>query len=410
VLQAENVRKTLALLAKRFYGDPSDRMLVAGVTGTNGKTTVAYFLESILKRAGFETGLLGTVSYRWKSHEETAIRTTPESVDVQRMMREMADAGVCAVAMEVSSHSLVLDRVGGIRFRVAVFTNLTRDHLDFHKDFESYARAKSLLFGMTGPDGVSVVNADDPASKAMLAAAAGRRATYGMASGDSDYKIEDYRMEGGLTHFSMSHPKRSVEIATPLWGKFNAYNAAAAAAAGLELGFDGEAVRLGILAMERVPGRMEGFLSQKGVRVVVDYAHTPDALQNVLSVVRGFTKGRILTVFGCGGDRDRGKRPQMGRIASTLSDRVYVTSDNPRSENPDAIIADVLAGIPNPRNASILPDRAEAVRSALDDAGTGDTVLLAGKGHEDYQEIGGVRHPFNDRNVAEAHLKERGEL
>jgi UDP-N-acetylmuramoyl-L-alanyl-D-glutamate--2,6-diaminopimelate ligase len=410
VLQTENARKTMALLAKRFFGDPSDQMLVAGITGTNGKTTVCYLLESILKHAGFKTGLLGTVSYRWNSHEESASRTTPESIDVQHMMRKMADAGVCAVAMEMSSHALALDRVAGIQLQAALFTNLTRDHLDFHGNLESYGKAKTLLFGMLRSDGVAVVNADDPASKTMLAAAVGRRATVGLLSRDADYRIQDVRLEEGRTQFSLMHQKETIPFSTTLWGKFNVYNAALASVAGLELRLDSMSVREGVRRMEKVPGRMEGFLSKRGIRVVVDYAHTPDALENVISAVREFTKGRVLTVFGCGGDRDRGKRPKMGRIASKLSDRVVVTSDNPRSENPEAIIAEVLAGIRNSQNVMSVVDRQEAVRAALERAESGDTVLLAGKGHEDYQEIGGVRHPFNDRKIAEAFLKERGEL
>jgi UDP-N-acetylmuramoyl-L-alanyl-D-glutamate--2,6-diaminopimelate ligase len=410
VLVCADVRRTLALLAGRFFGDPSGSLLVAGVTGTNGKTTVAFLLESILQEAGFETGLLGTISYRWKSHEEPAGRTTPESVDIQRMMREMADSGACAVSMEVSSHALALDRVAGIRFKAAVFTNLTRDHLDFHGTLEAYGKAKSLLFGMLEPDGIAVINADDPAAEVMLAASTGRKTTYGMKAGNPDYRILDAGMEGRLTRFSLSRGGRILPFATPLWGRFNVANAAAAAVAGLELGFDGESVRRGILGMERVPGRMEGFFSKSGIRVLVDYAHTPDALANVIDAARGFTKGRLMTVFGCGGDRDRGKRPEMGRIASLGSDHAFVTSDNPRGENPRRIIDDVLAGVPEGRTVDVLPDRGEAIRAALREARPGDTVLLAGKGHEDYQEEDGVRKPFNDRAIAESVLRELGDI
>jgi len=410
VLTSANVRRTLALLAGRFFGNPSDSMLVAGVTGTNGKTTVAFLIESILKNAGFETGLLGTIFNRWKSHEEPAGRTTPESVDIQRMMRGMADAGVCAVSMEVSSHALALERVAGVRFKAAVFTNLTRDHLDFHETLETYGKAKSLLFGMLDQDGIAVINVDDPAAEVMLAASAGRKTTYGMTAGNPDYLIFDIHMDGNLTRFSLSHKKRILPFAVPLWGRFNVANAAAAAVAGLELGLDGESVRRGILDMERVPGRMEGFFSKSGIRVVVDYAHTPDALANVLDAVRGFTKGRLVTVFGCGGDRDPGKRPEMGRIASSKSDRTVVTSDNPRGEDPQRIIDDILVGVPDTRNVIVIPDREEAIRAALGEAKPGDTVLLAGKGHEDYQEANGVRQPFIDRAIAESILNELGDI
>jgi UDP-N-acetylmuramoyl-L-alanyl-D-glutamate--2,6-diaminopimelate ligase len=410
VVTAGNVRLALALLAKRFFGDPSDSMLVAGVTGTNGKTTVAFLLESIFKQAGFKTGLLGTISYRWQSHEEPAGRTTPESVDVQRLLRRMADAGVCAVSMEVSSHALALERVAGIRFRTAVFTNLTRDHLDFHGTLREYGRAKSLLFGMLDPLGTGVINADDPAADVMLTATTGRKATYGITAANPDYRIKDIQMEAAGTRFSLLRGGKTVPFVTPLWSRFNAVNAAAAAVAGLELGFDAESVRRGISAVERVPGRMEGFLFPSGVRVVVDYAHTPDALANVLAAVRGFTKGRVLTVFGCGGDRDRGKRPEMGKIASSRSDRTFVTSDNPRSENPQRILDDILTGIDDVSAVTVMPDRADAIHAALTEAKTGDTVLLAGKGHETYQETGGVRQPFDDRAVAEAFLKQHGDF
>jgi UDP-N-acetylmuramoyl-L-alanyl-D-glutamate--2,6-diaminopimelate ligase len=410
VLTVPNVRRSLSLLAKRFFGNPSDSMLVAGVTGTNGKTTVAFLLESVLKHAGFETGLLGTIAYRWKSYEEPAGRTTPDSVDVHRMLRGMADAGVCAVSMEVSSHALALERVAGIRFRSAVFTNLTRDHLDFHGTLQEYGRVKSLLFGMLDSGGTAVVNADDPAAGVMLAAAAGKTATYGITAANPDYRIEDIRTEAGLTRFSLSRGGKSFPFVTPLWGRFNTANTAAAAVAGLELGLDPESVRRGIAAMERVPGRMEGFTSKSGIRVVVDYAHTPDALENVLAAVREFTPGRILTVFGCGGDRDRGKRPQMGRIASSRSDLTFATSDNPRSEDPMAILRDILDGVGDKARVKVLADRAEAIRAALAAAEPGDTVLLAGKGHETYQETGGVRQPFDDRAAAEAFFMEHGDL
>jgi UDP-N-acetylmuramoyl-L-alanyl-D-glutamate--2,6-diaminopimelate ligase len=322
----------------------------------------------------------------------------------------MRSAGVCAVAMEVSSHALALDRTAGIGFKAAVFTNLTRDHLDFHKTLEAYGEAKARLFGQLRPDGIAVVNADDPASDRITASMNGRKVSVGFESPGADYRILDTTLDGPHTRFLLDHRGVKTVWKSPLWGRFNAFNAAAAAVTGLELGLDPEAVRQGVLRMERVPGRMEGFVSKKGVRVVVDYAHTPDALENVLAALRGFTRGRVIAVFGCGGDRDRGKRPEMGRIAASRSDRVFVTSDNPRTEDPDAILTDILAGIRDPSNVSSLPDREEAIRSALDDAASGDTVLLAGKGHEEYQEILGIRRPFNDRRTAEAHLKDRGDL
>jgi UDP-N-acetylmuramoyl-L-alanyl-D-glutamate--2,6-diaminopimelate ligase len=410
VLFTDSVRRTLSRLAARFFGDPSSSLMVAGVTGTNGKTTITYLLESVFLAAGFEPGVIGTISYRWKGHEETAGRTTPESVDLQRMLRDMRSAGTCAVAMEVSSHALALDRALEIGFQAAVFTNLTHDHLDFHGTLEAYGEAKSRLFGQLRPDGVAIVNADDPASDRVTARWKGRKASVGFDAPAADYRILDVRLDGPHTRFILDRAGRKTEWHTALWGRFNAFNAAIAAVTGLELGLEFGAVREGILRMARVPGRMEGFVSKRGVRVVVDYAHTPDALDNVLAALRGFTAGRVIAVFGCGGDRDRAKRPEMGRIAASGSDRVFVTSDNPRTEDPDAILTDILAGIADPSNVTAVPDREEAIRSALDAAAAGDTVLLAGKGHEEVQEILGIRRPFNDRRTAEAHLKERGDL
>ncbi len=410
VIRCDSVRRTLAQLAARFFGDPSRSLMVAGVTGTNGKTTISFLLESVFRVAGFEPGLIGTIAYRWKGHEEAAPRTTPESADLQRMLRDMKSAGVCAVAMEVSSHALSLDRALGIEFQAAVFTNLTRDHLDFHGTLEAYGEAKARLFSQLRPDGVAIVNADDPASDRVTASWKGRKASVGFDAPAAEYRILDVRLDGPVTRFVLDRAGLRTEWGTALWGRFNAFNAAAAAVTGLELGLETGAVAEGILRMMRVPGRMEGFVTKKGVRVVVDYAHTPDALDNVLAALRGFTAGRVITVFGCGGDRDRGKRPEMGGIAALRCDRVFVTSDNPRTEDPDAILTDILAGIDDASNVTSVPDREEAIRSALDDAASGDTVLIAGKGHEDYQEILGIRRPFNDRRTAEAHLQERGDL
>jgi UDP-N-acetylmuramoyl-L-alanyl-D-glutamate--2,6-diaminopimelate ligase len=409
VLRVGDSRHGLAMLARRFFGDPSARMLTVGITGTNGKTTVSYLVESVLKTAGFETGLLGTIAYRWKGHAEQAGRTTPESLDLQRLLAAMAEDGVCALVMEVSSHSLALDRVAGMTFQAAVFTNLTRDHLDFHGDFEHYAEAKAGLFRRVRPGGAAVANADDPAAGRMLSGTTGRPVFFGLESPAADYRIEALAMQDGFTRFDLVHAGRRHPVKTPLWGRYNAFNAAAAAVCGLELGIDAGDVLRGIETADRVPGRMEGLASRSGIRIVVDYAHTPDALENVLVAVRGFTAGRVVTVFGCGGDRDRGKRPQMGRIAAALSDRVIVTSDNPRTEDPDAILTDVLAGAPDDGKTAAIPDREEAIRAAIDEAVPGDTVLIAGKGHEEYQEILGVRHPFNDRKAAEAALADRGD-
>jgi UDP-N-acetylmuramoyl-L-alanyl-D-glutamate--2,6-diaminopimelate ligase len=405
VLVSGNSRKTLALLAGRFYGNPSRNFVVAGITGTNGKTTTAFFMESIFKQAGLEPGLLGTVLVRWMGKEQTAQRTTPESLDMQKIFRFMADDGVKSVSMEVSSHALALDRVLGIAFKAAVFTNLTQDHLDFHGTMDAYAGAKALLFGRILPDGVAVINADDPRGATMAGASSARTVTYGLNHPSVDYRIQNLTLSADRTRFTLEHGRESIALTTGLCGRFNAMNAAAAAVCGLELGLPREAVAGGIEALRRVPGRMDGVAGPLGFGVVVDYAHTPDALENVLTAVREFTKGKVIVVFGCGGDRDRTKRAVMGGIAAKLADRVIVTSDNPRSENPESIISEILGGMGGMRPGEPVLDRETAIARALGEARPGDTVVVAGKGHETYQEIGGRRLPFDDRQVVERHLR-----
>ncbi len=399
LLISHDSRKTLAILANRFFGDASRELVVAGITGTNGKTTTAFFMESIFKQAGLEPGLMGTVVVRWRGKEFPALRTTPESVDIHGTLRRMADGGVAAVAMEVSSHALALDRVSGMTFRAGVFTNLTQDHLDFHGTMEAYGEAKARLFGMLDPGGVAVVNADDPYGKTMALASAAKAVTYGMHHADSDYIVGNLSLAGDGTRFALSFKNQSIPFRTRMPGRFNAMNAAAAAVCGLELGYSADAVRRGIEMLERVPGRMEGISSPRGFHVVVDYAHTPDALENLLATVREFTKGKVIAVFGCGGDRDRTKRAVMGGVAARLADRVIATSDNPRSENPEAIIDAIVKGMGRFENRTSLPDRETAICTALGEARPGDTVVLAGKGHETYQEINGRRLPFDDRQV-----------
>ena len=404
ILRVNDTRRVLALLAHRFYGNPSKELLLVGITGTNGKTTVSFLLESILTTGGMETGLMGTMVYRWKDSEETAERTTPGAVDLHRLLRRMRDDGVEVVVMEVSSHALALDRVLGMTFRVAVFTNLSRDHLDFHSSFRDYAETKAKLFGMLSSDGVGIINGDDPAGRQMVREAKGRTVTFGEKARHLDYRVEGVKEGEGETRFSLVGERRRVTLSTPLLGKFNAMNAAAAGIAGLELGVDEDAVREGLRKVRSVPGRMEGFDSRQGFRVVVDYAHTPDALRCVLVAAREFTEKRLIVVFGCGGERDRGKRPEMGRIAASLADVVFITSDNPRREDPAVILQDILEGIDSAGKVETVVDREEAIHRALDRAREGDVVVIAGKGHETYQEIGSERISFNDRAVAEAYL------
>ncbi len=405
ILLAEDSRKTMAFFANRFYGDLTRKLSVVGITGTNGKTTTAFFIESIFQEAGLNPGLMGTVLYRWKNHSMPAPRTTPESVDMHRLMHDMVRDGVQSVVMEVSSHALALDRVLGMVFRAAVFSNLTQDHLDFHGTLEAYGRSKAKLFGMVAPDGVAVINADDPYGDWMRQRTKARISTYGMRNPSCDYRIRDVlHLEEG-TRFVLNHGKNSIAVSIRLWGQFNVMNATAAAVCGLELGLDAETVQRGIGRIAQVPGRMEGIVSSLGFRIIVDYAHTPDALENVLKTVQTFTQGKVVAVFGCGGDRDRGKRPLMGGIAARLADRVIVTSDNPRSEDPDEIVRQILSGMKGFRNVETILDRSLAIRTALGEGKEGDTIVIAGKGHETYQEIRGNRLPFDDRLVVEHHLK-----
>lgn len=404
-IRVEDSRKAMALLAHRFYGEPSKELLLLGITGTNGKTTVSYLLESILDCSGLESGLLGTMTYRWKGHEELAERTTPESVDIHCLLRKMKDDGVRAVVMEVSSHALALHRVWGMMFRVAVFTNLSREHLDFHSSLHEYGETKAKLFEMLSSGGVGVINGDDSASRLMQRSAKGRTVTFGEKNRHLDYRIDGIETQEGETMFFLVGKDRRISLATCLWGKFNVMNVAAAAVVGLELGLDENTIQEGVRRIRRVRGRMEGLRSSRGFRIVIDYAHTPDALENILIAAREFTKNRLIVVFGCGGDRDRGKRPEMGEIGANLADVVFVTSDNPRSEDPEAILKDILEGIKLNRGVETIVDRKEAIHKALDEAREGDTVVIAGKGHETYQEIGTRRIPFDDRAVTEAYLK-----
>ncbi len=404
VLRVKDTRKAVARMARRFYRAPDQELRLIGVTGTNGKSTVTFLLESILNSAGTNTGLLGTMLYRWKGHNETAARTTPDSVDMYRLLRMMRDDGVDAAVMEVSSHALALDRVLGMTFDAAVFTNLSRDHLDFHPSVDAYRQAKAKLFRMIASGGCGVINGDDPAGEWMQKAALERTVTYGEKNANVDYRIVDIHAEGEGTSFIIVTDGVQIPFTTFLRGRFNVMNSVAAVVTGLEMALDQRAIQDGLRAVRNVRGRMETFDSNRGYRIVVDYAHTPEALENVLVTTREFTEKRLIVVFGCGGDRDRGKRPQMGRIAAELADIVFVTSDNPRREEPQSIVEDILKGIQTRKDVVALVDRKEAIHRALDEAGPGDTVLIAGKGHETYQEIGVKRYPFDDRAVAGAYL------
>jgi UDP-N-acetylmuramoyl-L-alanyl-D-glutamate--2,6-diaminopimelate ligase len=410
-LVVKDARVALALLAAEFHGQPSRSMTVVGVTGTNGKTTTSYLLNAIFEAAGIRCGLMGTVAYRIGDRAVEATRTTPEAPDVQALMRQMVDAGCGACVMEVSSHALALHRVDGIHFAAGVFTNLTRDHLDFHMDMESYFGAKRRLFEMLPADATAVINADDPRCGALVEVSK-RSVTYGInkpaevTTGPLSFSL------GGL-QFEIRTPQGSVAVRSKLVGRPNVYNILAATAAAASLGIPVSAIERGLERLSGVPGRFEIVSSpDDDITVVVDYAHTDDALRNLLETARSLAARRLITVFGAGGDRDRTKRPLMGMVAARLSDVVVITSDNPRGEEPSRIIEDVMRGAtPEGRqsNADVqtVIDRHDAIDQAVANASTGDVVLIAGKGHEKYQEIGGDTLPFDDVAVARAALEAR---
>jgi UDP-N-acetylmuramoyl-L-alanyl-D-glutamate--2,6-diaminopimelate ligase len=410
--QVSDARLAIAVLAAAYERHPSDEMRVIGITGTNGKTTTGYVLASIFEAAGVRCGVLGTVAYRIGDEVRESTRTTPEAPDVQRLLREMVDRGCGACVMEVSSHALSLRRVDGTTFAAGVFTNLTRDHLDFHVDMEAYFQAKRRLFEMLPPGAPGLVNTDDPRGAA-LAEMAGRPVTYAIhrpadiTPGPLSFGLE------GLT-FDVRTPRGTLRVRSKLVGRPNVYNilAAISAAVALDLPFD--AIEQGIQALSGVRGRFELVSGPADeVTVVVDYAHTDDALRNLLETARPLARGRLITVFGCGGDRDRTKRPLMGAVAGRLSDLIVITSDNPRGEDPDRIIEEIRRGItPDTRRDGAqgllsIADRRAAIVKAIGLARPGDLVLLAGKGHEQYQVIGNEQLPFDDAAVAREALARR---
>ena len=408
-----NARLALAHLAAEFFGHPSRRMKVVGITGTNGKTTTSYLMQAIFEAAGVRCGLMGTVTYRIGDREIAATRTTPEAPEVQAFMREMLDAGCGACVMEVSSHALAMHRVDGIRFAAGVFTNLTRDHLDFHQDMESYFAAKRRLFEMLPADAPAVVNVDDPRGQSLTEIAAWP-VTYAI-NRDADVTPGPltFGLEG-LT-FDVRMPQGTAHVRSKLVGKPNVYNILAATGTTAWIGIRIREIQEGLQKLAGVPGRFEVVSSPADdITVIVDYAHTDDALRNLLETARPLASRRLITVFGAGGDRDKTKRPLMGMVAARLSDVVVITSDNPRSEDPMRIIDEVKRGAePESRQgkAEVLTivDRRDAIQHAVQVASAGDIVLIAGKGHEKYQEIGGQVTPFDDVAVAREALEARRE-
>ena len=413
-----DARGAMAPVAARFWGDPTAELRVVGVTGTNGKTTTAFLLREILEAAGVQTGLLGTVRQVVGGVEEEVERTTPEAVELQGTFRRMLEAGDKACVMEVSSHALALHRADSIHFELALFTNLTQDHLDFHADMEDYFRAKRLLFEM-GPR-VAVVNVDDEYGRRL--ATEFDCVTFSAEGVNADFTASEVSFDTSGAAFTATPPPTGLKtehmatlspvgggiaVRTGLPGHFNVANALGAFAGATVLGVRPEDAAAGLARAERVPGRFEPIDEGQAFSVLVDYAHTPDSLENVLRAARRLSEGRVLAVFGAGGDRDRDKRPKMGRAGAALSDLAIVTSDNPRSEDPEAIIAEVLGGVENGANVEVEPDRRAAIALALEKAQPGDTVVIAGKGHEQGQEFAdGRKLPFDDREVARAELRQ----
>jgi len=398
-LVVPDVRAAMAPLAARFFGEPTRELKVVGITGTNGKTTTAFLVREILGAAGMSCGLLGTVKQVVGGVEEEVERTTPEAIDLQRTFRRMVDGGDVACVMEVSSHALALHRCDAIHFDVALFTNLTQDHLDFHADMEDYFRSKRLLFEM-GPR-VAIVNTDDSYGRRL--ADEFECVTFSAAGDDADLVAGDVGLTPRGGEFTVDG---EIRVRTAMPGDFNVSNALGAFAAATALGVESEVAAAALASATPPPGRFEPIDEGQGFTVLVDYAHTPDSLENVLRAARRLGEGRVISVFGAGGDRDRGKRPLMGRAGAELSDLAIFTSDNPRSEDPAAIVAEVAAGAANGAGVEVEVDRRAAIALALSRAEPGDTVVIAGKGHEQGQEFeGGRKIPFDDRDVAREELR-----
>ena len=409
-----STRQALAHLADAFHGHPSGALTLVGITGTNGKTTTSYLVDALLRARGLTTGIIGTIQYVVGAEKRSANQTTPEALEIQGMLAEMRELGVGGVAMEVSSHALALSRVDRLDFDVAIFTNLTQDHLDFHGTLDEYRRAKRKLFELLAaspkPGRTAVVNADDPSGAAMVAGLDVPVLSFGLAASATVRAIEHTSALDGI-RMTVQTPRGRLTLRSALIGEHNVSNLLGAAAAGLALGLSPDAIARALGGVGTVPGRFEQVQAGQPFLVVVDYAHTPDALERVLTTARKITRGRLGVVFGCGGDRDRTKRPIMGEIGARLADQAWVTSDNPRSERPEAIIDEIVVGVARVaggRERSVTePDRRRAIAAAVGWAGPGDTIVIAGKGHETYQIVGKQTLDFDDRAVARQAIEGR---
>lgn len=408
-IRVDDSRHALAWVSDRFYGRPSDQLDLIGITGTNGKTTLTYLLERIFETAGQSCGVIGSINYRYGGNEYPAPMTTPEALEINRMLSEMAEQKVENCCIEVSSHSLALKRARELRFAVGVFTNLTRDHLDYHKTLDHYKDSKKILFRDCTIK-KQVINIDDPVGREIVQESSLETLTTGLDS-QADVTAEDCVLSEDGIRFTLKTPSGTQAIQSPLLGRHNVYNLLSASAVALAQGVSLAHIAQGIQSLERVPGRFEKVQQGQDFVVAVDYAHTDDALANALKAARAISEKRVIVVFGCGGDRDPGKRKEMGRVALEMSDFAVITSDNPRTEDPDQIIKNICEGIPANRKPdehyTILPNRREAIDVAIQRAQTGDLVLIAGKGHEDYQILNTGKIHFDDREEAQRALKER---
>lgn len=402
IVKVEDSRKALAVAASNFYGEPSRRLKLIGITGTNGKTTSTFMMKAILEEAGYKVGLIGTIANYIGNRKIESHRTTPESLELHGLFKEMVDEGVKYCVMEVSSHSLALNRVYGVEFAEGIFTNLTQDHLDFHGTFENYYQAKLQLFNSSLS---AIVNIDDNYGKKVFDDVKGSKITYGL-NDKSDISAGNINMHSRGIEFDLKYKNKETHICLNLPGKYNIYNALGSAAACLNEGVSLEAVACGLKKVF-VPGRCEIVSSQHNLDfdIILDYAHSPDGLENILKTAREFTKGRLISVFGCGGDRDKTKRPIMGSIGTTLSDISVITSDNPRSEDPNAIIDDILRGVQGD-NYIVIENRRDAIEKAMKIAEKDDVIVIAGKGHEDYQELKDKTIHFDEREVIAEIVKE----
>jgi UDP-N-acetylmuramoyl-L-alanyl-D-glutamate--2,6-diaminopimelate ligase len=409
VIPAIDMAQACSQLATAFYAHPAETLKMVGITGTNGKTTTTHLIEYLLNQAEKNTALLGTLYTRWKGFQQTALHTTPFPVELQHQLALAIEAGCEFAVMEVSSHALAQGRVLGCEFEVGVFTNLTQDHLDFHRDMEDYFSAKALLFSPKYLKGRAIVNLDDPYGQQLIKQLNGQSVWSYSTQQKADLWTSDLKYESDGVSGVLHTPMGDMPFKSPLVGQFNLANLLAAVGAGLHLGLDLDSIVKALPGFSGVPGRMEQvqIKPDQDISVIVDYAHTPDSLENMLKAARPFISGQMICVFGCGGDRDRTKRPKMGKIAATLADQIIVTSDNPRTEDPEQILRDVVEGIPAAVHPTVISDRATAIKTAILEAKSGDGVLIAGKGHEDYQILGTEKIHFDDREQARVALSDR---